>query len=126
MVKITFEAAETAPPIPQTGTPFIVTDAAAAQLAVVLAKRPVGTCLRIRVTGGGCNGYNYHLKLNTDHFPDDHVVEKNGGIVRIDAQSLALLWGSTLAFEDTIESSQFIINNPHATSSCGCGNSFGL
>ncbi|MDD9912330.1 MAG: iron-sulfur cluster assembly accessory protein [Alphaproteobacteria bacterium] len=129
MVKITFEAVE--PPILKNapdGSPFMLTDAAGQRLHTILQKHLKGTFLRVVVKGGGCNGYNYSFKLDQTPQEDDHIITHptTQAAVHIDKASLALLHGSTLDYEDNINIAQFVINNPNATSSCGCGNSFGL
>jgi len=129
MVKISFnDAPETAAPVVPTGPDLRMSDAAANRLAIVLAKHDA-PYLRITVKGGGCNGYSYFFDLSQEaNDNDQHVTNplQPQVAVVIDPASFKLLRGATLDFEDTLEASQFIINNPNAKSSCGCGNSFGL
>ncbi len=82
--------------------------------------------LRIVVTGGGCSGFQYHFKV--DEGPEEGDVEyKTGGAkVVIDDISLQFLTGSTLRFVQNLEGSYFALDNPNATSSCGCGTSFAV
>ncbi len=128
MVKISFNSADSAPaPAPQ-GPDLRMTDAAATRLTAILAKHSAAY-LRITVKGGGCNGYSYKFDLAEESNSDDqHVVNEThpNTTVLIDPASFKLLKGAVLDFEDTLEASQFIIKNPNAKSSCGCGNSFGL
>lgn len=132
MVKITFEEDI---PTPAKGAPtgaVEVSSAAAAQIAEILErkhKRDGGekpNYLRVRVDGGGCNGYTYRFLFEKDQEPDDIAIEKDGVTVLIDTMSYNYLQGSIIDYVETLEASQFTIDNPNATSQCGCGNSFGL
>lgn len=87
------------------------------------SERPV-TGLRIMVQGGGCSGFQYGLKLEEAAQAEDTVVECDGIKVFIDAGSAPMLSGVTLDFLDGLEKSGFKFDNPNATASCGCGNSF--
>lgn len=87
--------------------------------------------LRVRVEGGGCSGFSYKFKLvkNDEKDPSDIVISHPDVPhieVVIDMMSFNYIKGSTIDFEETLEASQFVINNPNASSSCGCGNSFSL
>lgn len=87
--------------------------------------------LRISVDGGGCSGYSYRFKLvpKAEQKADDVYIEnediQNIGVI-IDMTSFNYLKGSTIDYEETLEASQFVINNPNAQSSCGCGSSFSV
>ncbi|MBC6439838.1 MAG: iron-sulfur cluster assembly accessory protein [Rhodospirillales bacterium] len=82
--------------------------------------------LRIVVTGGGCSGFQYHFKI--DEGPEDGDIEyvSGGARVVVDDISLQFLAGSTLEFIQNLEGSYFTLENPNATSSCGCGTSFAI
>lgn len=80
--------------------------------------------LRISVTGGGCSGMQYGLALEPAPNSDDTVVQLEGVKVFVDPESLPLLSGVTVDFLDGMEGSGFKFENPNATASCGCGNSF--
>ncbi len=81
--------------------------------------------LRIMITGGGCSGFQYGLRLEDSIAEDDTVVECDGGLkVLIDPLSAPLLSGVTVDFVDSIEGSGFKFENPNAAASCACGNSF--
>ena len=80
--------------------------------------------LRISVTGGGCSGMQYGMALEPSPNSDDAVVELGSVKVFVDPQSAPLLEGVTVDFLDGIEGSGFKFDNPNATASCGCGNSF--
>ena len=102
-----------------------VTDRAFARLAEINAagerKR-----LRIAVEGGGCSGFQYEIKLEDTGAPDDLVLEKDGEQVLIDPVSLPFLADAEIDFADELIGARFVINNPNATSSCGCGTSFSI
>ncbi len=82
--------------------------------------------LRIRVSGGGCSGFQYGFVIDDVLNPDDLVFEKNGIFVIVDEISLGLLEGSQVDYVEDLSSASFVIKNPNAVSSCGCGNSFSL
>jgi iron-sulfur cluster insertion protein len=105
-----------------------ITDSAAEQVAHLIALEKADTPLRLRlaVTGGGCSGFQYNFSLDDATTIDDQVFEKNGISVVIDAVSLALLSDSIIDYTQDLTSSQFVIKNPNATASCGCGNSFSV
>ncbi|MEE8202233.1 MAG: iron-sulfur cluster insertion protein ErpA [Alphaproteobacteria bacterium] len=85
-----------------------------------------GARLRVAVSGGGCSGFQYGFSLDDALQDDDIVVERNGVGLVIDPMSLMYLTGSEVDFIEEIAGSYFTINNPNATSSCGCGASFGI
>lgn len=80
--------------------------------------------LRIAVTGGGCSGMQYGMSLEESLNPDDTVVESGGLKIFVDPYSAPLLQGVTVDFVDSMEGSGFRFDNPNASASCGCGNSF--
>lgn len=127
MVKISFDEPAQEP---QSFVEPALSDAAAKRIMVLISK-PESTAkfLRVAILGGGCNGYSYHFKLeDVKKESDKELINSNfsDAIVIVDADSYQLLNGATITYVDTIEASQFVIENPNATSSCGCGNSFGL
>ena len=109
--------------IPQDG--INLSDDAAARISDIMAGEGGGR-LRIVVTGGGCSGFQYHFTL--DEGPEEGDVEYGTGNARvvIDDISLRYLAGSTLRFVNSLEGSYFTLDNPNATSSCGCGTSFAI
>lgn len=82
--------------------------------------------LRISVSGGGCSGFQYSFSLDADETPDDIVITRDGARLLVDTVSLEYLRGSELDFVEDLSGAGFRINNPLATSSCGCGNSFAV
>ena len=80
--------------------------------------------LRVFVTGGGCSGFQYGFTFDEEKGDDDTVMEKNGVQLLIDAMSYQYLVGAEIDYSDGLEGAQFVIKNPNATSTCGCGSSF--
>jgi iron-sulfur cluster insertion protein len=103
----------------QLALPPRVTDRAFARLS------EIGGALRVAVEGGGCSGFQYDIKLD-DPAPDDLVLEKDGVRVLIDPVSLPFLADAEIDFADELIGARFVVNNPNATSSCGCGTSFSI
>jgi iron-sulfur cluster assembly accessory protein len=81
--------------------------------------------LRVAVEGGGCSGFQYEIKLD-DPAEDDLVLEKNGARVVIDPVSLPFLADAEIDFADELIGARFVVRNPNATASCGCGTSFSM
>ena len=81
--------------------------------------------LRVAVEGGGCSGFQYNIELDTQH-KDDLILEKEGNKVFIDSTSLPFLINATIDFSEELIGARFIIDNPNASSSCGCGTSFSI
>jgi iron-sulfur cluster insertion protein len=82
--------------------------------------------LRISVSGGGCSGFTYHYEMTRDIMHDDTVFEKQGAKIVIDTVSQEYMQGSTVDFIENLSGRYFSIQNPKATSKCGCGKSFGI
>lgn len=105
--------------------PIVLSDAAALKVAELIAEDgDPGLHLRIFVSDGGCSGFQYGFAFEAAAKPGDAVVEKLGVRVLIDAASLAYLRGAEVDFRDDLEGSRFVIKNPNAKATCGCGNSF--
>jgi iron-sulfur cluster assembly accessory protein len=105
--------------------PPTVTDRAFARLAEINADNGTKS-LRIAVEGGGCSGFQYEIKLEEVADGDDLVLEKDGQKVLIDSVSLPFLTNAVIDFTQELIGARFIIENPNATSSCGCGTSFSM
>ena len=101
-----------------------VTERAFARLSEIGASDQ-GKALRVAVEGGGCSGFQYDIKLD-DPAGDDLVLEAQGEKVVVDPVSLPFLTGAVIAFADELIGARFVIDNPNATSSCGCGTSFSI
>ncbi|PTX55379.1 iron-sulfur cluster assembly accessory protein [Litoreibacter ponti] len=101
-----------------------VTDRAFARLAEIGASSD-GQALRVAVDGGGCSGFQYDIKLDTPA-EDDLVLSKDGETVVVDSVSLPFLSNAVIDFTEELIGARFTIENPNATSSCGCGTSFSM
>ena len=104
---------------------LLVTNNAAKKI-LELSKKKEKKMLRITVSGGGCQGFQYNLDMEDKSEKKDIVIKKNNALVVIDQNSLNLIKGSEIDFVEDLIGSRFKINNPKATSSCGCGTSFSL
>jgi iron-sulfur cluster assembly accessory protein len=109
-----------------TAMPVTVSSRAAKQIAAILASEPAPAMLRLAVTGGGCSGFSYNFALDETRMDDDLLVEEGGAKILIDPVSLDFLAGSEIDFTDDLMGQAFKVNNPNATSSCGCGTSFSV
>ncbi len=102
-----------------------VTDRAFARLAEIADLTGETKPLRVGVSGGGCSGFQYDIKLD-DPAADDLILEKNGQRVLVDPVSLPFLQNAVIDFTDELIGARFVIENPNASSSCGCGTSFSV
>jgi iron-sulfur cluster assembly accessory protein len=104
-----------------------VTERAVSKVKSLLeSENKTGFGLRIAVQGGGCSGFQYGLTFEDTARPDDKIVEFDGLKVYIDSMSEPYLNGTTVDYVESLQGSGFKINNPNATSSCGCGDSFSV
>ncbi len=106
-------------------SPINFTDAAATKVRdLIIDEQNPNLKLRVFVTGGGCSGFQYGFTFDEDVNEDDTIMEKNQVKLLIDAMSYQYLVGAEIDYTDGLEGAQFVIKNPNATSTCGCGNSF--
>jgi iron-sulfur cluster assembly accessory protein len=105
---------------------ILLAESAAKRLARLaeIEGRPV--MLRVAVDGGGCSGFQYRLELVDAPEADDLVIRRDGQAAVIDPVSIPFLKGSEIAFVDELAGAQFVVRNPNASSSCGCGVSFAI
>jgi iron-sulfur cluster insertion protein len=82
--------------------------------------------MRVYVTGGGCAGFSYNFAFDEAANEDDVVVAKNGASLLIDAVSLQYLSGATIDYQEDLQGARFVIHNPNAATTCGCGSSFSV
>ena len=82
--------------------------------------------LRVFVTGGGCSGFQYGFTFDDELAEDDTVVEREGVKLVVDPMSFQYLVGSEVDYQEGLEGSRFVINNPNAATTCGCGSSFSI
>ena len=102
-----------------------VTERAFERLAEINESADTQQALRVAVEGGGCSGFQYEIELDNAR-DDDLVLEGSGQTVVIDPVSLPFLADATIDFTAELIGARFVINNPNATSSCGCGTSFSM
>ncbi|MCF8485298.1 MAG: iron-sulfur cluster assembly accessory protein [Rhodobacteraceae bacterium] len=102
-----------------------VTDRAFARLAEIAEATGQQKALRVAVDGGGCSGFQYDIRLD-DPVGDDLVLEKDGQKVLVDQVSLPFLQNAVIDFTEELIGARFVIQNPNASSSCGCGTSFSM
>lgn len=108
-------------------TPIVFTDSAASKVKELVEEEGNPALkLRVFVTGGGCSGFQYGFTFDEEVAEDDTSMEKNGVTLLIDPMSYQYLLGAEIDFSEGIEGSQFVIRNPNATSTCGCGSSFSV
>src|ERR1700757_2666535 len=102
--------------------PLIFTDSAAAKVAELIAEEGNPELkLRVFVQGGGCSGFQYGFTFDEIQNDDDTVMVKNGVSLLIDSMSYQYLVGAEIDYKEDLQGAQFVIKNPNATSTCGCG-----
>ena len=105
--------------------PIIFTDNAAMKVAQLIEEEGNADLkLRVFVQGGGCSGFQYGFTFDEVVNDDDTTMVKNGVQLLIDSMSYQYLVGAEIDYKDDLEGAQFVIKNPGATSTCGCGSSF--
>ena len=82
--------------------------------------------LRVYIQGGGCSGFQYGFQFDEDQQEDDIAIEQQGIRVLVDMLSLQYLSGAEIDYKDDIMGSRFLVNNPNASTTCGCGSSFSI
>jgi iron-sulfur cluster insertion protein len=102
-----------------------VTDRAFARIAEIAEMTGQNKALRVAVDGGGCSGFQYDIRLDEAGL-DDLVIQKEGHRVLVDQVSLPFLENAVIDFTDELIGARFVVNNPNASSSCGCGTSFSM
>jgi iron-sulfur cluster insertion protein len=104
-----------------------ITDSALAKIADLLAEENnPKLALRTFVQGGGCSGFSYGFTFDEVTNEDDFVIDKAGVVILIDSMSMQYLQGANIDYKEDISGSQFVIGNPNAQSTCGCGSSFSV
>lgn len=103
------------------------TDAAAAKVKTLLEEEEnPDLCLRVYVTGGGCSGFSYGFTFDDKVAEDDTRIENAGVAMLVDSMSIQYLLGGTVDYKESLQGSQFSVQNPNATTTCGCGSSFSI
>lgn len=110
-----------------TPTPIQISPTAVAKVrALVEEEGNPELKLRVYVTGGGCSGFQYGFSFDEELEEDDTKIEKDGITVVVDAMSYPYLVGSKVDYQEGLQGSKFTVENPNASSTCGCGSSFSL
>ena len=114
--------------MPETVQPISITESAKKWLLEAISEESGGepAFLRAFITGGGCSGFQYGFTVEDSKNDDDSAFEFDGITVIIDEISFQYLVGATIDYEDKLFGSQLVINNPNATTTCGCGESFSV
>ncbi|MDR0776158.1 MAG: iron-sulfur cluster insertion protein ErpA [Azonexus sp.] len=109
----------------EVSSPLVFTDSAVAKVKELIDEEGNPALkLRVFVTGGGCSGFQYGFTFDEEVSEDDTTLEKGGVTLLIDPMSYQYLVGAEIDYSEGLEGSQFVIRNPNATSTCGCGSSF--
>lgn len=104
-----------------------ITDSASKKvLQLITEEQDERLALRVYIVGGGCAGFQYGFAFDTQTNPDDTVVNKDSVKVVIDALSLQYLVGATIDYVENLQGAHFVVNNPNANTTCGCGSSFSV
>lgn len=105
--------------------PLIFTDSASNKVKeLIAAEEDPSLKLRVFVSGGGCSGFQYGFTFDSVQNEDDVYVERNGVTLLVDSMSFQYLVGAEIDYSEGLEGAQFVIKNPNATTTCGCGSSF--
>lgn len=106
-------------------SPLLFTESAAKKVKELIEEEGTPDLkLRVFVSGGGCSGFQYGFTFDETVNDDDTLVEREGVVLLIDPMSLQYLAGAEIDYSDGLQGSQFVIRNPNATTTCGCGSSF--
>lgn len=108
-------------------TPLVVTENAVSKVRhLVDDEGNPDLKLRVFVTGGGCSGFQYGFSFDEAIAEDDTIIEKDGISVVVDALSFPYLVGSQVDYQEGLEGARFLVSNPNAATTCGCGSSFSI
>ncbi len=107
--------------------PIIFTDSAASKVGALIAEEANDNLkLRVYITGGGCSGFQYGFTFDEEVNEDDTQIENGGVTVLIDSMSVQYLNGAEIDYKEDVAGAQFVIRNPNASTTCGCGSSFSV
>ncbi|HET8848425.1 MAG TPA: iron-sulfur cluster insertion protein ErpA [Marinobacter sp.] len=111
----------------QIATPLFFSDSAVDKVRELIAEEDNPDLkLRVFVTGGGCSGFQYGFSFDERQEDDDTVIERDGVKLLVDSMSYQYLVGATIEYLEGLQGSQFVVQNPNASSTCGCGSSFSI
>ena len=112
---------------PQAPNGIVFTDAAAGKVGELIAEEANPNLkLRVFISGGGCSGFQYGFTFDEDIEDGDSQVENDGVTLLVDPMSIQYLMGAEIDYKDDLEGARFIIRNPNAETTCGCGSSFSV
>ncbi len=115
------------PDVNEVPAPLVFTDSAADKVKQLIEEEGNPELkLRVFVQGGGCSGFQYGFTLDEDTNEDDTAMTKNGVTLLIDSMSYQYLVGAEIDYKEDINGAQFVIKNPNASTTCGCGSSFSV
>lgn len=118
---------ETIPDYRDVDAPVAITAAAASKVrALIDEEGNPELMLRVYISGGGCSGFQYGFSFDESREEDDVAVRKEGVTVLVDPLSLQYLEGAEIDYAESLAGAQFVIRNPHARTTCGCGSSFSV
>lgn len=113
--------------MPEMPTPLVFSDSAANKVKQLIEQEDnPGLMLRVFISGGGCSGFQYGFTFEENAADDDTKVEKGGVTLLVDPMSFQYLAGAEIDYQEGLEGAQFVIKNPNAKTTCGCGSSFGV
>jgi len=108
-------------------TPLVFTDAAALKVKSLIDEEGDQSLkLRVFISGGGCSGFQYGFTFESNEGDGDTVIENQGVKLLVDPMSIQYLTGAEIDYSEGLEGAQFVIRNPNATTTCGCGSSFSV
>ena len=114
-----------APSYQQIDAPLAVSDAAVGKVRELLAEEGNDALkLRVYISGGGCSGFQYGFTFDEEQSEDDLAIAREGITVLVDPMSLQYLMGAEVDYSESLHGAQFVIRNPNAKTTCGCGSSF--
>ena len=112
---------------PKAATPLLFTDAAARKVRELIEEESNESLkLRVFVSGGGCSGFQYGFTFDEEVADGDTQVENGGVVLLVDPMSFQYLMGAEIDYKEDLEGAQFVIRNPNASTTCGCGSSFSV
>lgn len=115
----------TVPDYRSAGAPLVFTEAAARKVhELIVEEGNPELKLRVYITGGGCSGFQYGFTFDETQAEDDFALDREGVTLLVDPLSLQYLTGAEIDYSESLSGSQFVIRNPNAKSTCGCGSSF--
>ena len=111
----------------ETVNPLVFTDNAAKKVSELIADEGNDNLkLRVYISGGGCSGFQYGFTFDEEVNDDDTAVENSGVTVLVDSMSIQYLTGAEIDYKEDLTGAQFVIRNPNASTTCGCGSSFSV